>query len=144
MISWVVADSSIYLAVVLNEPLQSKAIALTQTWKSVGLQAAAPYLFRYEITSVLRKHVARGTLTNVEAEKALSGLLRAPVQMFSRQMLLKRAFQLARDHNRPAAYDTVYLALAEHLQCEFWTADMKLVHAVGAQLNWVKWLGNHD
>lgn len=56
--------------------------------------------------------------------------------------LLERAFELAAVHNRPAGYDCVYLALAERLQCEFWTGDLRLVNAVSESLAWVKWCGN--
>jgi predicted nucleic acid-binding protein len=35
----------------------------------------------------------------------------------------------------------VYAATAEKLGCELWTADQRLVNAVSASLNWVKWLG---
>jgi predicted nucleic acid-binding protein len=38
--------------------------------------------------------------------------------------------------NRVAAYDSFYLALAETLQCELWTADQRLCNAVG--LPWVR------
>jgi predicted nucleic acid-binding protein len=51
-----------------------------------------------------------------------------------------RAFDLANRLNRPAAYDTHYLALAEHLDCEFWTADERLTNAVKSTLPWVKLL----
>jgi predicted nucleic acid-binding protein len=43
--------------------------------------------------------------------------------------------------NRPAAYDAHYLALAEMMNCEFWTADERLFNAVRDKLSWVRWLG---
>jgi hypothetical protein len=36
---------------------------------------------------------------------------------------------------------TQYLAVAQHLRCEFWTGD-KLVNTITPTLNWVKWLGD--
>ncbi len=38
--------------------------------------------------------------------------------------------------NRAAAYDSFYLALAESLGCELWTADQRLHNAV--DLPWVR------
>lgn len=64
-----------------------------------------------------------------------------PVQLYFDNELLKRAYDLAEQLNRPAAYDAQYLALAERLGCDFWTADEKLFNAVGASLTWVRWLG---
>ena len=40
--------------------------------------------------------------------------------------------------NRAAAYDSFYLALAEGLDCELWTADERLHNAAGVA--WVKLL----
>jgi len=51
-------------------------------------------------------------------------------------------YALAAQFNRPAAYDSQYLAVAERLGCEFWTADERLYNAVKTHLSWVKWLGN--
>ena len=56
--------------------------------------------------------------------------------------LLKRGYELATRLNRPTAYNSRYLAVAERLQCEFWTADERMFNAVTQDLNWVKWLGS--
>ena len=37
----------------------------------------------------------------------------------------------------PAAYDAHYLALAQYLSAEFWSADKKLIRAVQTTLPWV-------
>ncbi|MBZ0299426.1 MAG: type II toxin-antitoxin system VapC family toxin [Anaerolineae bacterium] len=143
MTSWVVADSGLYLTIVLQEPHAVKAAALVEMWKQLDQYAAAPYLFRYELVSVIRKHIARGTLTLKDGHTALQGLFRYPVEIFTDEALLQRAFELANFYNRPNAYDATYLALAEHLGCEFWTADLKLFNAVSSQLEWVKWIGDY-
>ncbi|MCS6844738.1 MAG: type II toxin-antitoxin system VapC family toxin [Caldilineales bacterium] len=53
-----------------------------------------------------------------------------------------RAWELAEQFGRPTAYDAYYRALVEALECELWTADRRLVNAVGQTLRWVKWLGD--
>jgi predicted nucleic acid-binding protein len=50
---------------------------------------------------------------------------------------------LAKKFDRPAAYDSHYLALAEMLGCELWTGDRRLYNAVKDELPWVKWLGDY-
>jgi len=57
--------------------------------------------------------------------------------------LHQRAWELARRYNRPQAYDSHYLALAEILGLELWTADERLYNAVHHDLLWVKWLGDY-
>lgn len=142
MTSWVVADSGLYLAIALKELHAEKAAALIGLWAQSSQHVAVPYLFRYELTSVIRKHIARGNITLEDGRTALHGLLRYPVEAFTDEALLERSFELANEHNRPAAYDSMYLALAEHLNCEFWTADLKMFNAVSGKLTWVKWIGN--
>ena len=55
-----------------------------------------------------------------------------------------KGWELAHEFNRPRAYDTAYLALAQLLGCELWTADERLYNAVQGKLAWVKWVGHID
>jgi predicted nucleic acid-binding protein len=142
MTSWVVADSGIYLAIALKEPQAKQAQALIERWRQILMRVAAPYLFRYEVVSVIRKHIARGYISLEDGTNAVNELTQLPVTFYSGKSIADRAFELANEHNRPSAYDSFYLALAEQLQCEFWTADLKLFNAVSQKLAWVKWLGN--
>ena len=52
--------------------------------------------------------------------------------------LYKRALQLAHRYGRPTIYDTLYVALAELAGCDFWTADKRLVNALGDRLTFVR------
>jgi predicted nucleic acid-binding protein len=144
MTSWVVVDSGLYLAIGLHEPFAANAQALLDSLIAAKYQMAAPYLFRYELALVTRKYVARGRITLDDAQEMLRGLLREPVEPFADEQLLRRAYELATEYNRPTAYDSLYLALAEQLDCEFWTADLKLFNAVSTKLTWVKWIGNFE
>jgi predicted nucleic acid-binding protein len=48
----------------------------------------------------------------------------------------------ARRIGQIVAYDAVYLALAQGMNAEFWTADKRLATAAqNAGVNWVHWLG---
>ena len=49
-----------------------------------------------------------------------------------------RALDLAERFSLPAAYDAHYLALADWLGGEFWTADRRLARAVHDELPWVR------
>lgn len=142
MTSWVVSDSGILLAIVLRESNSAKAKALWLQWDENGIQVAAPVLFRYETVAVIRKYVNRGTIKRSDAEVILDAVLTRPVHYMIDNDLLRRGYELATEFNRPTAYDTQYLAVAERLGCDFWTVDERLYNAVNTKLPWVKWLGD--
>jgi predicted nucleic acid-binding protein len=128
----------------LNEPIREKAKAIWRYWSLQDYQVAAPTLFRYEIVAVVRKHVHRGNITAADGVLSRNQLLSQPVQLFMTDNLLKRAYELATEFGRPTAYDSQYLAVAEYLKCEFWTADQRLFNVTSNKLSWVKWLGNFE
>ena len=130
MTSWVVADSSIFLASLLQEGLIPKARAIIQFWAATNVTLAAPSLFQYEITAVLRKYIYQGR----------DLLLSQPIRLMLDDDLLRRAYDLSTRFNRPTAYDSQYLAVAERLGCEFWTVDERFYNTVANDLSWVKWL----
>ncbi len=142
MTAWVVADSGIYLAIALQEQFAPQAQHLVNTWVQQNYRIAAPYLFRYEIISVIRKHISGGKLALPDGEMILQGLLRQPVKTFANMALLQRAFALANQYQLPTAYDAQYLAVADYLGCDLWTNDKRLSNTLSHQLTWVKWLGN--
>ena len=141
MTSWVCVDSGIVLKLVLNEPDSHQAEALWTTWLESDRRPAAPPLFPIELTAVLRKQVYRGALTEHQGRQALDQALAFDVALLSYADLHVRAWELATKLNRPTAYDAHYLALAEELGCEFWTAATRLHNAVKDTLSWVHWLG---
>jgi predicted nucleic acid-binding protein len=142
MAARVVADSNIYLAMVINDPLEKYADALIDQWTAQGVSVAAPYLFRYGLMSVVRKHVGRRTLSPQDGRESLTWLLKRPVKLFADDQLIERGYELASRYNRPSGYDSVYLALAERLDCEFWTTDLKFFNVVSPTMSRIKWLGS--
>ena len=142
MTAWVVADSGIFIATVLVETYSRQAEQLLRAWREQGIQIAVPTLFRYEIVAVMRKSVYRGNVSSAQALTGRDALLDYPVHLFMDDALLKRGFELATQFSRPTAYDAQYVAVAERLGCEFWTADERLFNALASSLSWVKWLGS--
>jgi predicted nucleic acid-binding protein len=142
--SWVCVDANIIIKLVVEEAYSHQARTLWRTWQNEDYRISAPPLLQYEITSVLRKYVSRGLRTLQESRQALQLALAFNIQYLELADIHLRAFELADRLERPAAYDTHNLALAEHLGCEFWTADERLVNAVQGVLPWVKWLGQTE
>lgn len=138
----VVVDANILIAFALSdEPLYTKANQILAVWQSSGEYLIAPRLFRSEITAVVRKGVYQGRMTVEQGRAMLEQLLMYPLEFHEDDALLKQAYELAVRFNRPRAYDSQYLALAERFQCDFWTADERLVNSVQAQFKRIRWLG---
>ena len=138
----VCADASLALKLVFNERDSSQARALWEEWKIQQTTIIAPSLWGYEVTSVIRNRTHRGQLAPEMEEAALAIVHQLPVHLVEMTGLHRRAWELARHFDRPAAYDAHYLALAEMASCPFWTADEHLFNRVCRELDWVRWLGN--
>ena len=143
-VTTICADAGIALKLVLPEHDSLPARTLWAGWEAQQAVVIAPSLWAYEVVSVIRNRVHRGLLPPELEEAALDALLRLPVQFVRPDGLHRRAWELARRFDRPAAYDAHYLAAAELAGCTFWTADERLFNAVRAEFNWVHWLGNYQ
>lgn len=126
----VCVDASFLVALLTPEPWSPKALALWERWAKAGVQVAAPGLLRYELTSALRRKTARGLLSHEDALRALKEGLALNLEFHDSPELSLRAFELATEFGWAAAYDAHYLALAERLGAELWTADERFVRAV--------------
>jgi predicted nucleic acid-binding protein len=135
-----VLDASFAFHLVLPGPRQTLSRELITEWKREGCELFAPTLWLYEITSALCKAVRFSKLTPDEGKRALVLAHELDVQLIPPDDAQTRlAFDWTLRLNRGAAYDSFYLALAETLRCELWTADQRLHHAVGQ--SWVHFVG---
>lgn len=125
-------DSSIALALVLPDPERIKAGRLWREWRKEGAEVVAPWLFPFEVRSVLRQRVVRGDLGDRTARQAWDYVTRLEVRCIHDDRLLDLAWDLAVAHGQATIYDTAYLALAKLLGCECWTFDRKFADRVGA------------
>lgn len=140
MSRWVCPDASLALKWFLPEPGSDTALSLLRRWNRAGVSLAAPHLLAFEVASVLRNRVVRGLLTPQEGERKLNLFAALPIRLQTPPGLVLDAFRLAGELGRPTAYDAAYLALARSMECEFWTADARLVRALGGRFTWVKHL----
>lgn len=139
----VVIDANILIIFGLSdEPLHTQANEVLSRWHITGTSLVAPRLFRSEITAVVRKAVYQTRITHEQGRAMLAKLLAYPVEFYEDDALLKLAYEIAQTYNRPRAYDAQYLALAQRLSCEFWTADERLFNAVRSGFSGIRWLGN--
>lgn len=137
----VVVDASLAVKWIVNEVHSERASGLARAWARLGTQPVAPYLMPVEVSNALHKRVTRREISLEGATRLLDGLLGAGIELREPLGLHRRAVELAVQLRLDAVYDAHYLALAESLGCEFWTADERLYRAVSPSLAWVRWLG---
>lgn len=88
----------------------------------------APHVVDAEVVSVLRRQVASGLLTSEEGRQALNVWSRLGMIRYAAPPLLERIWEL---REAVTAYDAMYVALAENLDCALVTADTRLSGANG-------------
>ncbi|OQY17045.1 MAG: hypothetical protein B6I35_15090 [Anaerolineaceae bacterium 4572_32.2] len=142
--SQVCVDANVVVALVTAERYSRAAFALWQELTRKDRQPVAPLLLRYEVTSTLHHKIVRGAMSSEDTGQALREVLAFDIHYLDPPGLSERAFELAARFQRPAAYDTHYLALADHLNCPFWTADERLYNAICADFPHIHWLGDHQ
>ena len=95
-----------------------------------GEELAAPHLADLEVTSVLRRSVAAGSVTAQRAYLALQDLSDLDVERVAHTSLLPRVWELRGNYT---AYDASYVALAELFQAPLLTCDAKMAAGSGAR-----------
>ena len=137
-----VVDANLAVALVLPTPHSPQAQALWERWSVEATDVFAPDLWAYDVTSALRKAVSITGMPSQEAEAHLETLMRLSVQLVPPAFELDRlALRWAGRLGQAVAYDAHYLALAETLACDFWTADRRLADSAGTEVPWVHWIG---
>ncbi len=130
-------DASLVIRLVESSMHESPIVQLWRGWYEDRHPLVAPTLLYYEVSNALRRYVVHGELLPEEAVEALTAALELNITLYGSADLHQRALNLAKRFSLPAAYDAHYLALAERLGAEFWTADRRLVRVVENALPWV-------
>jgi predicted nucleic acid-binding protein len=66
-----------------------------------------------------------------------------PVVLQSSPSLHEHALSLTAKFDLSAGYDAHYLALAEQLECAFWTDDRRLLRQLNGKVPYVNWIGDY-
>lgn len=103
----------------------------------------APPLLASEVANVIRQRVRQGQLDLGEARVLLAQLLAVPVSLRTPETLYDRALVLADQYSLPAIHGAQYVALAELLGTTLWTADQRLLRALGNRLPFVRWIAGY-
>lgn len=119
----IVADTNIFVAVVLNEPEKARIIRLTS-----AASAMAPEILPYEIGNALSAMVKRRKLSEVEALEAEKSAGRIAVRLVS--VDVQASLEIALAHNI-YAYDAYFLLCARMFSRPLLTLDRRMKHVAG-------------
>ena len=144
MNEFVVVDASLAFKWLVEEENSDRATALTRLWDDEGTQLAAPPLMPFEVANALHRRVLRGELTLQVAAGLIQDLMSLGVAFHATPDLHRRALEIASRLDQGAVYDAHYLALAESLGCEMWTADERFYRAASPSVDSVRWIGEYD
>ena len=142
MSEFVVVDASVAFKWLVREEHTDKALTILRvTADSQDIRPTAPYLMPFEVANALHRRVTQGELSVEAAADLIGGLLSSRLELHQPPNLHLRALELASQLSQGAVYDSHYLALAESLGCELWTADQRFYRAVSAGVDFVRWIG---
>ena len=134
--SWLCVDANLVIRLVAD-PADESIQCLWEQWDSERRQLAAPTLLYYEVANALYRYQKLGFMGGASVQLAFKAALALPLELHGEPDLHWRALDLANKLSLPGAYDAHYLALAELLEGEFWTADRRLARTVQSSLPWV-------
>ena len=126
-----VFDASAALAFVFqDEPKHAAAVELVRALAAQNVTLCAPALFAYEVDSVIRLRVWKGTLSEDDAATARAIIDALAVEIEYDESDRERAFQIARDYEQPRVYDASYAAHAQSRGFEMVTTDKPFFEGV--------------
>jgi predicted nucleic acid-binding protein len=130
-------DANIIVRLITPDP-DRDVFHLWRQWRVTDTEIFAPTLLKFEAVNALHRRCVAGKTSESLTEELIATLLELPITYMNDNSLHLEAFRLARKYGQPAAYDMHYVALAQHLGAELWTADKRLYNAVHQQLDFVR------
>lgn len=129
-LSTLVIDSSVAVWFVLPTLAAIDTGVYFSEWTQAQVTLVAPILWLAECTSAVRRSVYTGKGSAKAGRVALNDLLALPVELLPLTApLCLAALDWAARLRQAKAYDSFYLALADQLSVEFWSADQRLISA---------------
>ena len=139
-----VIDAVIALATVLPLPYSDRVDVQFDRWRDERVSIVVPTLWVYEVVTGIRKAEALALIARRHAEEALTLIEAAEFETVPPSPELNRAaLRWSEILGQSKAYDGQYLALAEQLKAEYWTADARLARALDElSIEWAHCIGS--
>jgi predicted nucleic acid-binding protein len=117
----IVVDTSVIVAVLVNEPERSKIVSLT-----IGMDLLAPGSVHWEIGNALSAMIKRRAIQAHQVETVLRAYKQIPIRLID--VDLDKALGIALDQNI-YAYDAYIIECARENQCSVLSLDKGLIKA---------------
>lgn len=140
--SLICIDANLLILALLPFPHSDRADALLEACRRNRIALVAPALFAFEVSSTLHRLRLLGQITPEAEELAFKHFLSIQVHLSSHPRIFPLARQLAQRFHQSRTHQMAYVALADLHGCDLWTADRRLVQTVGAELPFVRWVGD--
>jgi predicted nucleic acid-binding protein len=127
-----VLDSSVGFKWVVIEPDTVKARRLRDDYRNAVHDLLAPDVLPVEVAHALTRGERQGRVPVAQGHLLMRDFLNSLPRIFSSLALLPRAYEIS-SQARIGVYDCLYVALAEREQCQFITADDRLVRSLQGQ-----------
>ena len=128
-------DASVVIRLVTSDAVTD----LWEKWATDEVKLVAPSLLHYEVTNGLYRYYKAGIYPPETVKTTLRAALALPIELVTVSDLHPRATEIAMRFNLPATYDAHYLAFAEWMEVDLWTADMRLVNSLKPfKVKWIK------
>lgn len=121
-----VLDSSVAFKWLVPEVDTPKALRLRDDYQKALHELLAPDILPVETTHALTRAERQGRITSFQGAALFTDLMNDLPPLHPHLPLLPRAYEIS-SALRVGVYDCLYVALAEQEQCDFVTADDKLV-----------------
>ena len=138
----IVTDASLLVKLLIIEQFSDQAERLVKFWAATGIRMAAPDFIHAEVASAVYKKMSARIISLDRAMELMSEFYRMDINFHQSSRLHRRAMDLALELGQRMPYDSHYLALAESLNCDFWTADQSFYRAARHHHPRVQWIGN--
>ena len=119
----VVVDASLAVKWLVSEMDSDIAEVLLRDWARHNVEIAAPMMILTEVSNALFKKVRMQAIRSGDIGRLLDQFMDSGINFHESVTMHERAIGLALSLGEQDSYDAHYLALAESLDCDFWTAD---------------------
>lgn len=141
----VTIDASLAITWILAEqPHLSRTTALLAEWVRRRIRLIVPGWFGCEVANVLYQRVHGGSLSMADAQANLTAIFAAVTVVDVEPETAVRAIAIAAEIGEKATHDAQYLALAELLDCQLWTADQRFWNAARSRFPRLQWIGAYQ
>lgn len=141
MVSAAVVDASVLVKLFVKEVDSASARLLINRLDRSSVRVVAPIWCHSELANALLQAIYRGDLDLQDAAAGLRELPRFVHIVEAPIRALSRALEMAMLLRMRSIYDVQYLALAEELGCDYWTADERFWQLTRARFPFVRWIG---